>query len=129
VARAAKFRGESSLRTWLYRIATNVCLDAIARRPQHVLPVDYGPATGPLDAQEKALSVARSLERYPYETLGSADGDSEPETRYERREALELTFIAALHRLPARQRAALILRDVLGFSAKEAAESLETTAA
>jgi len=122
-----KFRGESSLRTWLYRIATNVCLDAIARRPQRVLPVDYGPATGPPDAHEKPLSVARALEWYPYETLGGADGDSEPETRYERREALELALTTVLHNLPARQRAALILRDVLGFSAKEAAESLETT--
>jgi RNA polymerase sigma-70 factor (ECF subfamily) len=108
------FRGESSLRTWLYRIATNACLDAIACRPKGVLPIDFGPATGPRD---------------PHEALGNADCDTEPETRYERREELELAFIAALHNLSARQRAVLILRDVLGFSAKEAAESLDTTVA
>jgi RNA polymerase sigma-70 factor, ECF subfamily len=102
-----KFRGESSLRTWLYRIATNACLDSIAARPSGVPP----------------------LERYPDEALFDDDGDTEPETLYERREELELAFIAALHNLSARQRAVLILRDVLGFSAKETAESLETTVA
>jgi RNA polymerase sigma-70 factor (ECF subfamily) len=106
------FRDESSLRTWLYRIATNACLDAIACRPKRVLPIDFGPATGPRD---------------PDEALGNADCDTEPETRYERREQLELAVIAALLDLSARQRAVLILRDVLGFSAKETAASLETT--
>jgi RNA polymerase sigma-70 factor, ECF subfamily len=110
------FRGESSLRTWLYRIATNACLDAIACRPKRVLPIDFGDATVP-------------FERCPYEALGNADGETEPETRFEQREELELAFIAALHNLSTRERAALILRDVLGFSAKEAAESLETTVA
>jgi RNA polymerase sigma-70 factor (ECF subfamily) len=119
------FRGESSLRTWLHRIATNACLDAIACRPKRVLPIDFGPATGPRDAPW----TMPALERYPYEALGNADGDTEPETRYEQREELELAFIAALHNLSARQRAVLILRDVLGFSAKETAESLETTVA
>jgi RNA polymerase sigma-70 factor, ECF subfamily len=123
------FRGESSLRTWLYRIATNACLDAIACRPKRVLPIDFGPVSGPRDASETPPWAVSALERYPYEALGNADGDTEPETRYERREELELAFIAALHNLSARQRAVLILRDVLGFSAKEAAESLETTVA
>jgi RNA polymerase sigma-70 factor (ECF subfamily) len=123
------FRGESSLRTWLYRIATNACLDAIACRPKRVLAIDFGPATSPRDAPEKPLSGTHPLEWYPYEALGNAPGDTEPETRYERREELELACIAALHNLSARQRAVLILRDVLGFSAKEAAESLETTVA
>jgi RNA polymerase sigma-70 factor, ECF subfamily len=123
------FRGESSLRTWLHRIATNACLDAIACRPKRVLPIDFGPATGPRDAPETPLWVVPALDRCPSEALGNAEGDTEPETRYERREELELAFIAALHNLSARQRAVLILRDVLGFSAKEAAESLETTVA
>jgi RNA polymerase sigma-70 factor, ECF subfamily len=109
-----KFRGESSLRTWLHRIATNACLDAIDCRPKRAVPIDFGPATGP---------------RHEYEALGNADGETEPETRYERREELELAVIAALHNLSARQRSVLILRDVLDFSAKEAAESLETTVA
>jgi RNA polymerase sigma-70 factor, ECF subfamily len=108
------FRGNSSLRVWLYRIATNVCLDAIARRPKRVLPIDYGPPTSRDHADE---------------ALARADGDPTPEACYERREALELAFIAALQHLSARQRAVLILRDVLGFSAKEAADSLETTVA
>jgi RNA polymerase sigma-70 factor, ECF subfamily len=125
-----KFRGQSSLRTWLYRIATNVCLDAIARRPKRVLPIDYGPALGPgAAAPEHPLPDAHWVEPYPDETLGVADGAAAPDARYERREALELAFVAALQHLPPRQRAALIMRDVLGFSAKEAAESLDTTVA
>jgi RNA polymerase sigma-70 factor, ECF subfamily len=124
-----KFRGQSSLRSWLYRIATNVCIDAIARRPSRALPIDLGPGTCPGDAPERPLSVARAIDGYPYEAVDGEDGDAAPESRYERREALELALIAALHHLPARQRAALILRDGLGFSAKEAAESLKTTVA
>jgi RNA polymerase sigma-70 factor (ECF subfamily) len=123
------FRGRSSLRVWLYRIATNVCLDAIARRPRRVLPIDYEPPMSPGDATEKPLSVAMRIESLPDETLAAADGDATPEARYERREALELAFIAALRHLSARQRAVLILRDVLGFSAREVADSLETTVA
>jgi RNA polymerase sigma-70 factor (ECF subfamily) len=123
-----KFRGQSSLRTWLYRIATNVCLDAIARRPKRVLPIDYGPPTRPsAGGIERALPEGLWIEPYPYEFLGIADSAVAPDARYERREALELAFIAALQHLPRRQRAALILRDVLGFSAREAAASLETT--
>jgi RNA polymerase sigma-70 factor (ECF subfamily) len=124
-----KFRGQSSLRNWLYPIATNVCLDAIARRPKRVLPIDYGPPTPPGDAPEKSPSVAVWIEPYQDEMLGSADGDATPEARYERREMLELALIAALQYLSARQRAVFILRDVLGFSAKEVADSLETTVA
>jgi RNA polymerase sigma-70 factor, ECF subfamily len=124
-----KFRGRSSLRPWLYRIATNVCLDAIARRPKRVLPIDHGPAAAPGDAPDRSLSAAVRIEPYPDEMLGSADGDCAPEARYERREALELAFVAALQHLPARQRVVLILRDALGFSAKEVADSLETTVA
>jgi RNA polymerase sigma-70 factor, ECF subfamily len=126
------FRGRSSLRTWLYRIATNVCLDAIARRPKRVLPIDYGPPTTPgEDEPERPVTEPVWIEPYPEdETLGRIpDGAAGPEARYERREALELAFIAAVQHLPPRQRAALVMRDVLGFSAKEAAESLDTTVA
>jgi RNA polymerase sigma-70 factor (ECF subfamily) len=124
-----KFRGRSSLRTWLYRIATNVCLDAIARRPKPVLPIDYGPRTSPGGGSERPRSVAVWIEPLPDEMLVGADGDATPEARYERREALELAVIAALQHLSRRQRAVLILRDGLGFSAKEVADSLETTVA
>jgi RNA polymerase sigma-70 factor (ECF subfamily) len=125
-----RFRGHSSLRTWLYRIATNVCLDAIARRSKRVLPVDYGPPTPRgADEADRPLPEGLWIQPYPDEALGIADGTATPEARYERREALELAFIATLQHLPPRQRAALLLRDVLGFSAREAAESLETTVA
>jgi len=124
-----KFRGDSSLRTWLHRIATNVCLDAIARRPKRVLPVDYGPPGPGGEERDTPLPAGRWIEPYPDEAIAVADGAESPEARYERREALELAFVAALQHLPARQRAALVLRDVLGFSAKESAETLDTTVA
>ena len=125
-----KFQGRSSLRSWLYRIATNVCLDAIARRPKRGLPIDFGPATSRGgDLPKRPLPGALWIEPYPDETLGSADGEAAPEARYERREELELAFIATLQHLPPRRRAVLILRDVLGFSAKEVAEILMTTVA
>jgi RNA polymerase sigma-70 factor (ECF subfamily) len=122
------FRGRSSLRTWVHRIATNVCLDALARRPKRVLPIDYGPPSAPGGSgPERPLPGSLWIEPYPDEMIGVADGAAAPEARYERREALELAFVAALQHLSPRQRAALVLRDVLGFSAKEAAESLATT--
>src|ERR687891_95667 len=124
-----KVEGRSSLRTWLYRITTNACLDAIARRPKRVLPVDYGPAADPADGPDEPLVESVWIEPYADQRLGLEDGYAAPEARYERRESVELAFIAALQHLPATQRAVLILRDVLGFSAKETAESLDTTVA
>jgi RNA polymerase sigma-70 factor, ECF subfamily len=124
-----KFEWRSSLRAWLYRIATNACRDAIARRPKRVLPIDYGPAADPHDGPAEPLVESVWVEPYPDEKLGLEDGYAAPEARYEQREAVELAFIAALQHLPATQRAVLILREVLGFSAKEVAESLDTTVA
>jgi len=124
-----RFEGRSSLRSWLYTIATNTCLDAIARRPKRVLPVDYGPAADPHDGPGEPIVESIWVEPYPDEKLGLEDGYAAPDARYEQREAVELAFIAALQHLPANQRAVLILREVLGFSAKEVAESLETTVA
>ena len=112
-----RFEGRSSLRTWLYTIATNACLRLLERRPKIVLPVDYGPPADPHDAIAEPLD-ARWLEPYPDEGLG-----------YEQRESVELAFIAALQHLPSRQRAVLILREVLGFSGAEVAEALNTTPA
>ncbi len=124
------FDGRRPLRPWLYKIATNVCLDEIARRPRRWLPADYGPPAE-LGGDEPQQPVAEPVwvEPYPDERLGIADGYASPEARYEQREAVELAFIAALQHLPARQRAVLILRDVLGFSAKEVAGALDTTPA
>jgi RNA polymerase sigma-70 factor, ECF subfamily len=123
----ARFEGRSSLRTWLYTIATNVCLKAIERRPKLVLPVDYGPATDPHESPAPPLVESVWIEPYPDQRLGLAETLAGPEARYEQRESVELAFIAALQLLPARQRAVLILRDVLGFSGEEVAEALETT--
>jgi RNA polymerase sigma-70 factor (ECF subfamily) len=112
-----RFEGRSSLRAWLYRIATNTCLD-VAGRSRRVLPIDYGPAGDPHEGPGPPLVETVWIEPYPDAELG-----------YERRESVELAFIAALQHLPARQRAALILFDVLGFSAAEVAETLDTTVA
>jgi RNA polymerase sigma-70 factor, ECF subfamily len=125
----ASFEGRSSLRSWLYTIATNTCLRAIERRPKRVLPIDYGPAADPHDGLAAPLVESVWVEPYPDAKLDLEDGLAGPEARYEQRESVELAFIAALQHLPARQRAVLILRDVLGFSAREAAETLETTPA
>jgi RNA polymerase sigma-70 factor (ECF subfamily) len=124
----AGFEGRSSSRSWLYRIATNACLDAIARRPKRVLPVDYGPPSDDHDPGEPLVESVW-VEPYPDETLGLEEGYAAPEARYEQREAVELAFVAALQHLPARQRAVLILREVLGFSAREVSQSLDTTVA
>jgi RNA polymerase sigma-70 factor (ECF subfamily) len=125
----ARFEGRSSLRSWLYTIATNTSLNAIEKRPKRVLPVDYGPAADPHDGPGEPIVESVWIEPYPDETLAVEDGYASPDARYERREAVELAFIAALQLLPPNQRAALILREVLGFSAKETAATLETTEA
>jgi RNA polymerase sigma-70 factor, ECF subfamily len=121
------FEGRSSLRSWLYTIATNTCLDELARRPRRFLPADYGPASDPDDHSEAPFVESVWVEPYSDEMLEVEDAFAAPDARYERREAVELAFITALQQLPPRQRAALILRDVLGFSGREVAESLETT--
>jgi RNA polymerase sigma-70 factor (ECF subfamily) len=124
-----KFEGRSSLRSWLYRIATNTCLDVISKRPKRVLPVDYGPPSDPHEGPHLPLVESVWVEPYPDEQLGVEDGYAAPEARFEQRESVELAFIAALQHLPPNQRAVLILREVLGFSAREVAETLETTTA
>jgi RNA polymerase sigma-70 factor (ECF subfamily) len=124
-----RFEGRSSLRSWLYRIATNTCLDLIAKRPKRVLPIDQVAAAVPAEGPGEPLAESVWVEPYPDEQLGVADGYAAPEARYEMRESVELAFIAALQHLPATQRAVLIMREVLGFSAQEAADLLETTTA
>jgi len=123
------FEGRSSLRSWLYKIATNTCLSLIARRRQRVLPVDYGPAAGPHERPGRPIAETVWVEPVPDQALGLDDHSVSPEARYELRESVELAFVAALQHLPATQRAVLILREVLGFSAREVAESLETSVA
>jgi RNA polymerase sigma-70 factor (ECF subfamily) len=124
-----RFEPRHSLRAWLYKIATNVSLDMIGRRPKRVLPIDYGPSTDPQQTAGAPVVESVWVEPYPDDKLGMEDGYAAPEARYERREGVELAFVAALQHLPPRQRAALILREVLGFSANETAESLDSTPA
>ncbi|MGH8983230.1 MAG: RNA polymerase subunit sigma-70 [Acidimicrobiia bacterium] len=123
------FEGRSSLRTWLYTIATNVCLRTIATRPERLLPAERGAAGDPRGELAEPLVELVWVEPYPDEGLGLGDRCAAPEARLQQREAVELAFVAALQHLPATQRAVLILRDVLGFSAREVAEALETTTA
>jgi RNA polymerase sigma-70 factor (ECF subfamily) len=130
-----RFEGRSSLRSWLYTISTNTCLNAIERRPKRVLPIDYGPAADPhvraAKPSEAGAPVVESVWVEPYadERLEIEDGLAGPEATYEQRETVELAFVAALQHLPANQRAVLILRAVLGFSAQEVADTLDTSVA
>ncbi len=130
-----RFEERSSLRSWLYTISTNTCLNAIERRPKRVLPIDYGPAADPHVRAQKPSEVGAPvvesvwLEPYADERLEIEDGLAGPEATYEQRESVELAFVAALQHLPANQRAVLILRAVLGFSAQEVAETLDTSVA
>lgn len=103
------FERRATVKTWLYRIATNVCLDEIARRPRRAVPV---------------------VDPYPDDVGGAPaiEEDADPAARYARQESMQLAFLTAIQRLPGRQRAVLILRDVLGWSAAETAGLLDTTA-
>jgi RNA polymerase sigma-70 factor, ECF subfamily len=122
-----RFEGRSSTRSWLYKIATNTSLRLIERRPRRVLPADHRPASDGEVEPGEPLVESVWVEPYPDEQI--ADSRAAPDARYEQREGVELAFIAALQHLPARQRAVLILREVLGFSAQEAADTLDTTVA
>jgi RNA polymerase sigma-70 factor (TIGR02960 family) len=122
----AGFEGRASIRTWLYRVATSRCLDALRagrRRP----PVSAPPA-GLEPPEPTRLGELLWLEPYPDVFLeGLADAAPGPEARYEAMESTSLAFITAVQLLPPRQRAALILRDVLGFHASEAARIMDTS--
>ena len=124
-----RFEGRSSLKSWLYTIATNTCLNQIEKRPKRVLPVDYAPAADPHGGPGEPVVESVWVEPYPDELIGVEDELAGPEARYEQRESVELAFVAALQLLPANQRAALILREVLGFSAQEVADALDTSVA
>jgi RNA polymerase sigma-70 factor (ECF subfamily) len=116
------FEGRSSVRSWMYTIATNAALDVARRRPRREFPAGFSPAAG----QAAMPDGPGWLEPYPDHALGDRLATS-PAARYEQRESLELAFVVALQHLPPLQRAVLILRDVVGFSAREAADALATS--
>jgi RNA polymerase sigma-70 factor (ECF subfamily) len=122
----AGFEGRASIRTWLYRVATSRCMDAL--RSARRRPATSAPPAGLDPPEPTRLGEVLWLEPYPDALVeGLADPTPGPEARYQAREAISLAFITALQLLPPRQRAALILRDVLGFHAAEAAHILGTS--
>jgi RNA polymerase sigma-70 factor, ECF subfamily len=120
-----RFEGRAALRSWLYRIATNVCLDALEGRSRRARPMDLGPAGEPIEANLNALPEVTWIEPIPFGLVSPED----PAAVAEERDTLRLAFVAALQHLPPRQRAALILCEVLRWKATEAAELLETSVA
>jgi RNA polymerase sigma-70 factor (ECF subfamily) len=123
-----RFEGRASLRSWLYRIATNRCLNALRDRGRRPRESPAPREQTPPPAQPTRLAEPVWLEPYPDVLLEDLpDRSEQPEARYETREAIGLAFVAALQRLPARQRAVLVLRDVLAFRAAEVAEMLGVT--
>jgi RNA polymerase sigma-70 factor (ECF subfamily) len=121
-----RFQGRAALRTWLYRIATNVCLDMLRGRERRVRPMDLGPAREPIEANLSTLPETTWIQPAP-DGLVVPDGD--PAEVAVAREAIRLAFVAALQQLPAKQRAVLILCEVLRWKAGEVAELLDTTVA
>jgi RNA polymerase sigma-70 factor (ECF subfamily) len=113
-----RFEGRSALRSWLYRIATNVCLDMLGGRERRSRPMDLGPSGEPLAENLRELSEVTWIEPMP-----------DPAETTVERETIRLAFVAALQHLPPRQRAVLILREVLHWQASEVAELLDTTVA
>ncbi|MFJ4919805.1 sigma-70 family RNA polymerase sigma factor [Streptomyces sp. NPDC088725] len=123
----AKFEGRSSLRSWLYRIATNVCLDMLHAGNRRARPMDLSEATPVAQAQLSALPEATWLEPVPDGRVLPSVAD--PAEAAVERETIRLAFMTALQRLPPKQRAVLILREVLAWKASEVAELLDTTVA
>jgi RNA polymerase sigma-70 factor (ECF subfamily) len=122
-----RFEGRAALRSWLYRIATNVCLDMLEGRKRRALPMDLGPASSGAVEPGPLLPEVTWIEPMPDARVAPADGD--PAEVTVARETIRLAFVAALQHLPPRQRAVLILCEVLRWKAAEVAELLETSVA
>jgi RNA polymerase sigma-70 factor, ECF subfamily len=121
-----RFEGRSALRSWLYRIATNVCLDMLNGRERRARPMDMGPAREPVVSNLHTLPEATWVEPLPDSAVA---GEGDPADVAMSRETIRLAFVAALQHLPPRQRAALILCEVLRWKASEVAELLDTSVA
>lgn len=121
-----RFEGRSALRSWLYRIATNVCLDMLNGRERRARPMDLGPSREPVMSSLNTLPEVTWIEPVPDTAIA---GDGDPADVAMSRETIRLAFVAALQHLPPRQRAALILCEVLRWKASEVAELLDTSVA
>lgn len=121
-----RFEGRASLRTWLYSIATRVCLDALREESRRMRPMETGPV-GTIDDALTSMPGTYWLE--PISDAHAIPSDADPAERLMLRQSIRLAFVAALQHLPPRQRAALLLTEVLGWSAAEVADSLETSVA
>jgi RNA polymerase sigma-70 factor (ECF subfamily) len=121
-----RFEGRAAIRTWLHRIATNVCLDMLRAKQHRARPMDLGPAREPIEANLKILPEVTWIEPIP-DTLVASGPD--PEQAAMAKESVRLAFVAALQHLPAKQRAALILCEVMSWKAAEVAELLEMSVA
>ncbi|MDX6525174.1 MAG: polymerase sigma-70 factor, subfamily, partial [Gaiellales bacterium] len=121
-----RFEGRASLRSWLYRIATNVCLDMLSGRERRAMPMDMGPAVAPVIENLNILPETTWIQPIPD---GLVTGDGDPADVAVARETIKLAFVSALQQLPPRQRAVLILCEVLRWKAAEVAELLDTSVA
>jgi RNA polymerase sigma-70 factor (ECF subfamily) len=121
-----RFEGRAAMRSWLYRIATNVCLDMLKGRDRRTRPMDLGPALEPLESNLNVRSAKEWIEPIPDNLIAP---ERDPADLAVERESIRLAFVAALQHLPARQRAVLILREVLRWEASEVAELLDSTVA
>jgi len=119
-----RFEGRAAMRTWLYRIATNVCLDMLKGNGRRVRAMDLGPARAPLESNLNVPTDKRWIEPIPDQLIAP---EADPADQVVERESVRLAFVAALQRLPPRQRAVLILREVLRWEASEVAELLDST--
>jgi RNA polymerase sigma-70 factor (ECF subfamily) len=124
--RMNQYEGRAALRTWLYRIATNVCLDALSERTRRARPMELRPA-GTVDEPLTTLPGSAWIEPIP--DVHALPADADPAEALALRQSIRLAFVAALQHLPAKQRAALLLTEVLGWPVAEVAESLDTSVA
>jgi len=122
-----RFEGRASVRAWLYRIATNACLDELDRRGRRLLPPMLGSPSQAFIPGGGSIDETPWLEPFPDAWLEVPDASPGPEARYETRESIELAFVAALQRLGPRERAVLLLRDVIGWSARDVAGLLDVS--
>jgi RNA polymerase sigma-70 factor (ECF subfamily) len=124
-----RFDGRASLKNWLYRIATNVCLDEIHNKGRRARPIEEGAPFSGMPSVEELVQRPANFWIEPISDARALPSDADPSERAMLKQSIRLAFVAALQKLAPKQRAALLLMDVLGFSAAEAAETLETSVA